>query len=264
MIKTICRDLGRIGQLGLQVLIFMTQGEITNPSYQKYKPRKAFKRFIGQGGTSLTYDFPTFIVLDYTMSSGTYVKDHKMFIPIIQVIKLITFLANTIRVVEDPKGELYYWDADHGNALSMYHLPADKMNEKIITLQGLAGNHNIQSYPTIVIDYQDNRYEGAIIHFDRTENQISLSYDELRMVHYILSRTDFVTLSQAMVNTSSLWTNVGITKHLDIETTKAGDWRQSQDLSRSTINQPTTNMPVNVFQELKTIDGGSHGEKDND
>ena len=256
MINAIYREIVRCGILHIGVMLFLVNNK-TAADYQKYKPRKAFRRFIGRNGVSLTYDFPTFIVLDYSMATGTFVKENKMFLPIQQVVKIIEFVKKTIRVVEDPDGKIYYWDADHNNQLAMYHLSADDMNKLIVSEYGLSGNHVLQSYPTIVKDYQDNLYEGAVIRFDRTENSVMLSYDELRALHYVLAKTDFITLSQAMLNSTKLWTDKGITKHLDIDTNKATDAMQRNDLNRSieVQNQPATNMPVNVFGELKVMKG---------
>ena len=60
-----------------------------------------------------------------------------------------------------------------------------------------------------------------------------------------------------MLNSTKLWTDKGITKHLDIDTNKATDVMQRNDLNRSieVQNQPATNMPVNVFGELKVMKG---------
>jgi len=256
MIKTIFREIVRCGVLHIGVMLFLTNSK-TAADYQKYKPRKAFKRFIGRDGVSLAYDFPTFLVIDYTMASGTFVKEHKMFLPIPQVIKVIDFIKKTIRIIEDPDGKIYYWDADHNNQLAMYHLSAEDMNKLVVTEYGLSGNHVLQSNPTIVKDYQDNLYEGAVIRFDRTENSVMLSYDELRSLYYILSKTDFITLSQEMLNSTKLWTDKGITKHLDIDTTRAIDISQRNDLNRANeiVNQPTNSMPTNVFGELKVMKG---------
>ena len=252
MIKCIVRDICRIGILHIGVMIFLSQRG-SDAEYQKFRPRKSFRRFIGQG-VSLTYEFPTFLVLDYSMSSGTFVKEHKMFLPIHQINKVLTFLQKTIKIVDDPQGRIYYWDADHGNTLSMYHMSSDELNRLIVIESGFAGNHRLQSYPTIVKDYQENLYEGAVISFDRVETSVQLSYDELRSLLYILSRTDFVVLSQTMINTTKIWTDQVITKHLDIETSKSGDYRQKNDLAiaESKTEQPKPMFGGSVFNGLKT------------
>ena len=178
-----------------------------------------------------------------------------MFLPMSQTVKIIRFIKRTIRVVEDPDGKIYYWDADRRNQLAMYQIPADEMNKLLVNEFGLAGNHALQSYPTIVKDYQDNLYEGAVIRFDRSENSIQLAYDELLYLYYILSKTDYIILTQEMINSTMIWTNKEITKHLDIETTKASDIKQRNDINRQQegANQPSNSLPGNVFGELKTL-----------
>ena len=252
MIKTILRELCRVGQLRIQIMLFLTSTDSYNT---QFKPKKSFKRFIGQSGVSLTYDFPTFIVLDYTMSTGVFVKDNKMFIPLHQVPKLCRLFRKTIKVIDDPNGKIYYWDADHGNKLCMYNIPAEQLKGLINIEYGFSGNHIIKTTPTIVRDYQDNLYEGAAIYFDRHENRVDLSTDELYAVYYILERTDFITLGQALVNSLSVWANPAITKHIDIETVRSSDLRQRDDLNRANIEQPSSQGVTNVFGGLKTIQG---------
>jgi hypothetical protein len=60
-----------------------------------------------------------------------------------------------------------------------------------------------------------------------------------------------------MLNSTKLWTDKGITKHLDIDTTRAIDISQRNDLNRANeiVNQPTNSMPTNVFGELKVMKG---------
>ena len=259
MITTITREICKVGILRINVMVFLSKHD--NGEYAKFKPRKSFKRFIGQQGVSLTYDFPTFLMFDYTMCSGSFVKEHKMFIPIPQVTKVISFLKKTLAVVDDPEGRLYYLDADNGNKLSMYHLSAEDIKRVVITESGFSGNHRLRSYPTIVKDYQENLYEGSVICFDRRENTVQLAYDELRALLYILSKTDFVTLSQSMVNSTLIWTDREITKHLDIETVKSTDYRQKLDLNESAEKreQPKPMYGNNVFSGLAT--GGNEDDQ---
>lgn len=247
MIKTIIRDICKLGQLKLSVMVFLTSSEIGT---SQYKPRKSFKKFIGQNGVTLTYDFPTFVVFDYTMCTGTYNKDQKIFVPIQQVAKVLKFINKTIKIVDDDDNNIYYWDADHNNRLSMYVIRHEDLDKITTTIRGIAGGHVIRSIPTIVHDYQENLYEGATIYFDRTEISVDLTYDELYTLQYILYRTDFVLLSQEMVNSTNIWTDKVITKHLDIDTTTSGDIRQRKDLSNSSINQPNINYRGSVFNEL--------------
>ena len=244
MIKTIIRDICKLNQLKISVMVFLTSSDYAT---KQYKPRKSFKKFIGQNSVTLTYDLPTFIVLDYTLCTGTFNKDHKIFIPLPQVAKLMKFINKTVKVVEDPDNTIYYWDADHNNRLSMYMVDLEKLSN---TLYGIAGGHIIKSTPTIVHDYQENLYEGATIYFDRSEVSVNLTYDELYTLQYILCRTDFVTLGQSMLNSTNIWTDKIITKHLDIETTTSGDLRQRRDLNAKEIAQPTTNYGGSVFSEL--------------
>ena len=247
MIKVITRDICKLNQLKLSVMIFLTSSDYTT---KQYKPRKSFKKFIGQGGVSLTYDLPTFVVLDYTMCTGTFNKEHKIFVPLQQLARLIKFVNKTVKVVEDPNNNIYYWDADHNNRLSMYVIHKEDLEKITNTLYSIAGGHIIRSIPTIVHDYQENLYEGATIYFDRTEISVNLTYDELYTLQYILYRTDFVTLGQEMLNSTNIWTDKMITKHLDIETTTSSDIRQRRDLNNGTIEQPTSNYGGSVFNEL--------------
>lgn len=252
MIKGIIRDICRVGQLRVQIMLFLTSQDSYNT---QYKPRKSFKRFIGQSGVTLTYDLPTFIVLDYTMSTGVFVKDNKMFIPLHQVPKICRLLRKTIKVVDDPNGRIYYWDADHGNKLCMYNMSNEQLKGLINAEYGFSGNHVIKTVPTIVKDYQDNLYEGAAISFDRNDNTVYVSTDELYALYHILDRTDFVTLGQTMINGLSVWANQSITKHLDIDTMRSGDIKQRNDLNRSQIEQPKSQGMNNVFGGLKTTGG---------
>ena len=252
MIKTVSREIGRYGQFRVSVLVFLINPD--TDKYKNYRPGKAFRRYIGQGGASLTYDFPTFIVLDYSMATGTFIKGHKLFVPIMQVHKLIKFLSKTAKIIEDSQRTLYYIDGDHGGRLSMYTIPPEKHDKYIVTAYGIGGsNHILSSHPTIITDYQDNAYEGVTISIDRIENTVDLSYEELEALLYILSRTDFMALSMAMVSSLSIWANPIITKHLNIETVRSSDLKQQKDIIQNEIEQPKVSLGSNVFSELKEV-----------
>lgn len=253
MINTIYREICKIGTLRIGTILFLKS--MSNLDYTKYKPSKAFKRYIGQSGeVALTYNFPTFIVIDYTMSSGTFMKDHKLFIALGQLAKLERFLRRTMKVVEDPNGSIFYLDADRGNKLCMYNLSSEDLKKVIIREGGFSGTHVLQSYPTIVTDYQENSYEGVTICIDRKENTVNLSYDELSALYYVVSKTDFVNLGQAMINGLSVWANTAITKHLDIDSARSTDYRQKNDISaeQERREQPTPQLGNNVFSNLNT------------
>lgn len=253
MINTLYREICKVGSLKIGVLMFLKQ--TSSAEYTKYKPSKTFKRYICQSGdVALTYAFPTFIVIDYTMASGTYIKDHKLFIMVNQIFKLERFLKRTLRIVEDPENKLYYLDADRGNRLCMYSITKETMKTLITREGGFSGNHILQSYPTIVTDYQDKMYEGVTICIDRRDNTVNLSTDELSSLYYIISRTDFITLGQAMLNSTLIWTDKAITKHLDIDTSRSADYRQKTDISAEEVRreQPATQMGINPFANLPT------------
>lgn len=251
MIRSIQRELCKVGSLKVSLFVFLSKDDRPGQQFRQQKP---LRKYIGVTGMYVGFNFTPFILLDYTMSSGVYEKDHKMFLPVTNVPKLVRLFRNTLKAISDPQKHLYYIDGDT-RRLSMYRVPDDEMKNYINTEYALAGSHIIRTVPTLVKDYQENLYEGATIYFDRTTNSVDLSHDEIFSLQYVLSSTDFFSLSQAMLASLGTMLDPAITKELDIETYKSADYMQRADLQRAQaqINQPVVQGGNNVFSGLKEV-----------
>lgn len=253
MIKSIGRILGKFGDITLKIFIILGD---TN-SNANYKPKPSFKKWIAYGQIeSITYDFTTFLQLDYNKDYKSYDKTKRFNFHISQVWKLNKFFSNTISVIRDYGNEIYYLDKDNGNRLSMFRLDNDQIQKFTITSFGYMSNHCIRSIPAIISDYQDNQYEGYRLFFDNSDKFIDLSYDELCSLSYILKKTDFINLSQAIVNSTILWYSQNARNDLRMTIDTAADAYSKQATAINTYNeniidkQLPYSRPANVFKGL--------------
>lgn len=248
---TLGRVLGQFGPITLKIFVFLIDNSTnTLPKYKK----KYFRKWVSPGNlASVMYEFVSFLQLDYNGPRETYNKDHRMSFPIFQAWKLIRVLDEAIDLIDKRGNEIFYIDKDNGDELNMFHVSEDLANEFIKSAFGFTGNHNIQIAPQVVVDYQDNKYEGVRIYFDRTERYVDLSYDEVSSLKYILSKTDFVNLSQEIVNSTLLWSSTKATRELDMVTEYSTETRERVDLlqKKETDQLLQKQLPTNLNRNIE-------------
>ena len=248
MIKSIGRILGSYGDITLKIFIML--GQIGNQGNYKYKQKPSFKKWVAYGNMeSITYDFSTFLQLDYNPrfnSTIAYDKNKRFNFHVHQAWKLNSFLAKTLSVIEKHGDNIYYFDSDRSNELSMFNLSPEQIEEYSIEAYGFLGNHCIKSIPAIVTDYQENKYEGYRLFFDRSTNFVDLSYDELHSLAYVINRTDFISLSQSIVNSTILWYSQNARNAFGMVIDTASDAQGRRAVSQEDENREIINKQLPV------------------
>ena len=163
MIKNITRNIGIIGPLLVKVLCFINESK-TGENQGFYKKRSFSKWITGSINNkevSLTYDYATFIILDYNArgKEKEFNKNKNIMIPIFQVPALIKFLRQSLKMFE--YDDTYYYEA-HGTdkKLCLY-----SESSKYITVSKMfIRDCMLSSQLTIVhFEYENKDYEGLRI-----------------------------------------------------------------------------------------------------
>lgn len=258
MIKSIGRVIGKFGDITLKTFVIFNDDKSNN----KYHSNPAFKKWISYGmDQSLIYEFVTFIQLDYNRPYTQYDRNKRFNAQISQIWRLLDFLENTLYIIKKYGNEIFFIDSDNGGRLSMYNIDREHIEKYRNFSYGYLSNRTIESIPAIVYDYQENAYEGYRLYFNNHDNYVDVSYDELSSLYYILKKTDFVNLSQNMINSTILWYPKDINKDLNMVTESAASSNGNKNFVSSTKestvieNQLPFTKSNNIFEGLKEKKG---------
>lgn len=130
-------------------------------------------------------------------------------------------------------------------------------NKKLVLLNDVAvkntvttqlyGGGIIAMKPSIVYDENDNQYEGVTLFINNTGNAIDLTIDELEAVLYCVTKVDFFTYSQLIINYFIYYYKV--------------DTDNSHPVTTSSANSKYTNKPnIDWSSEPKTVANFKKGE----
>ena len=254
MIKNITRNIGIIGPLLVKVLCFINESK-TGENQGFYKKRSFSKWITGSINNkevSLTYDYATFIILDYNSrgKEKEFNKNKNIMIPIFQVPALIKFLRQSLKMFE--YDDTYYYEA-HGTdkKLCLY-----SESSKYITVSKMfIRDCMLSSQLTIVhFEYENKDYEGLRINNTSNDNYFELTLDQISELLYFLTNTDFITLSQTLVNSNILWISKYLISELGLSTgcseSIQENIRKAEEMRIRAINNAKPIQKTNVFDGL--------------
>lgn len=252
MIKNITRNIGFIGPLSVKVVCFIN--EIKTQENSAFNKKKAFSKWItgsvNNKEVSITYNYATFLILDYNSSKNEY-YDKKKFImmPIFQISGLLSFLKESLKLF-DLDGTFYYETIRGIKTLKLYDNKYLSSSRKFIRDCMLFGKLVIVQSET-----ENISYEGIRIMNTHSENYFELTIDQLEELIYFLAHTDFITLSQTLVNSNILWLSNKLTEEMGMVSNSSESLYESERHAEELQIRKINNIKVpkqNIFDGLAT------------
>lgn len=240
MIRSISRSLHKFGEITIKASVVLNSSPSPN-----YRPKKAFRLWVAKGNeTSFYYDYATFITLDFLKYGETYDKNKRFSLFSCQVWKLIQAIDAGLEFLN--KNDVFYIDKDTKKTC----LYAESKKYKYLS-KGYISNGIIMVEPVVVTDASDITYEGLRFSFNRLNNFVDLSIDEVQGMRYLLAHTDFMVLSQVMVNSLLTWQSDKLKQSLSLEESSSADINYSV-LEDHIAHQSASSMGLgNPFKGLK-------------
>ena len=251
-------EFGRFGQVALKMFVSFYAPDLSTEGVKK-KVRKPIRLNVTKSKfLAYKYNIMPWVQLDFNpINATTWSKDQSCTLAGFQVGSLIKFLNKTLSMIEDPKNEIFYYDKDRNDKLSIY----GNYNSGKPVIKKVVGSHIMGSLPTIVEDYQDNLYEGAAIIIDKKERRFDITHTELEHLCYVVEKTDFYNMALSLFISTVPWGDKNVTKLLDIGIWQDTDSMERKDMTeysrtqRFVEQQPPNSGMKNVFKDLVTKEG---------
>ena len=250
MIKLFAKHISTIGQIKITYLVFAKKDNSQNSQYKKPNP---IRKWVSYGSmASISYEFTGFLKIDFSKENINIIN-----LPTHQIGRLVSLFKSTLKVIETKGDKIWYLDKTGTPGL---YTTTDK--DKYIAdfgliLKGLIKNQYIIAIPTLVKDYQEILYEGYSF---RLNNNISfdLTTDEIKDVFYILSKTDFITLGQILINSAILWKDETLDTEINFNSdyVSSEDFKKHQEEKKLLNTQPKSTLGSNIFYGLMQKSGG--------
>lgn len=253
MIKNITRVLGHLSNVTVKLLCLLND---TRPQENSKYKKKSFSKWITGSGinkeSAYTYDYATFLILDFNNKAEGYDPKRFIMIPLFQLHQLSKFLKDCLDLINSDR-TFYYSDKEE-TQLKIYAEAASRICQSNMFIRSTM----LMGRLTVIQYNEEQDYEGIRIIVNNKDNFFELYYTELEELIYFIDKTDFAVLSQSLVNSSILWISKNLSDELRLNLWSKDVINDSHIRSEreeiNRINSTTSGAAkrVNVFSGLNT------------
>ena len=196
----------------------------------------------------VNFSYVSYFQIDYNKFGQTYDRNKRFIIHISQIPKLMRALNKMKYLLDTEFDNIYQED---GKSLYM-----DPDHKYTIIENGFMGNVSIMIRPSLINNINnDTIYQAIEFNINNTNNTFSMTMDEFLALIYIISKTDFYTMSDVIMKSALLVSKSGNYYDINYTTAQETSGYVRNDFNSQMMNRINNSIPQqsmrNIFNGLK-------------